>query len=307
MSDPAPQAQRFDEFSFDPADGRLEHEPSGRALALRPQAARLLLALLHARGGVVDRDTLYAAVWDPGTVVDFEAGLAALMRELRQSLDQLAGKAGLLETIPRRGYRLKAAESPPVSPAPAPSQRQARRPQALALIGLLIAALAIAWLAWPRSTPVDEGGMDAGTGAAGSAAGAPLGRTLAVLPFQLYQASAGDKRLELLLADALLAALWQAELDGLQLIGRATLLPYADRDDVAGAVARDLGVDLLIEGNAIEEAGAWQVTARLLHMPAGRVLWSETVEVPASQPMPVRETVERLVRSLAEAWPMLGE
>jgi TolB-like protein len=136
----------------------------------------------------------------------------------------------------------------------------------------------------------------------GAAAAMDVSRTLAVLPFQAYQQPDTAPRLELLLADALLAELWRAELADVVLIGRATLLPYAGREDVAGAVARDLGVGLLIEGSVIRDASGWRVTARLLEMPAGQVLWSATETAPGAGPLPVQEVVERLVGSLEAAW-----
>ena len=288
-------ASRFDDFLFDPADGRLEHLPSGRALTLRPQAARVLLALLASPGDVVARETLFRAVWDPGTVVDFEAGLAALMRELRQALDELGGKAGLLETIPRRGYRLRVQRSSETREAARASPSAADRRRWVAWALVVMAGLIVLGAAWWFYAP--------GPGRADSGATAtPVSRTLAVLPFQAYQQPDTAPRLELLLADALLAELWHAELADVVLIGRATLLPYAGREDVAGAVARDLGVGLLIEGSVVRDAVAWRVTARLLEMPSGRVLWSGTETAPAAAPLPVQAVVERLVASLGAAW-----
>jgi DNA-binding winged helix-turn-helix (wHTH) protein/TolB-like protein len=290
---------RFDEFLFDPADGRLEHVPTGKALTLRPQAARLLLALLAAPGQVVERENLYRAVWDAGTVVDFEAGLAALLRELRQALDQLGGKAGLLETIPRRGYRLRATvpkQDPGRSARHAADGDNRSRwlPWALVALAILVALSVGWWLRAPGPAPVER-----------EATVTDTSRTMAVLPFQAYLQSDNAPRLELLLADAFLAELWRAELADLVLIGRATLLPYAGREDVAGAVAQDLGVGLLIEGSVILDAGGWQVTARLLEMPVGRVLWSDTQVVPSAAPLPVQAVVEQLVANLEEAWPDL--
>jgi DNA-binding winged helix-turn-helix (wHTH) protein/TolB-like protein len=287
----------FDDFSFYPADGRLEHLPSGSSLQLRPQVARLLLALLDAEGGVVAREALYRAIWDQGTVVDFEAGLAALVRELRQALDQLGGQAGLLETIPRRGYRLRSAPAPEVPPTPAgkPAPTLLRRPWLVALVAVLVLASSGWWLASrePEAVP-----------AVAAPAGAGNGSALAVLPFQSYgQPATNGPRLELLLADAFLSELWRAELDGVVLIGRATLMPYGDREDIAPAVARDLGVQLLVEGSLVREGADWLVTARLLAMPGGRVLWSDMARMPVTARPPVAETVTTLATSLAAAWP----
>ncbi len=300
---------QFDQFVFDPADGRLEHLASGTAVTLRPQVARLLLVLLQAPRTVIDRETLYLAIWGKGAVVDFESGLAALARELRQALDQLGGRADLLETVPRRGFRF-GADVRQRDTAPAASQgtpqntpgsttgdslgrapaAARRRPSRWLLLGALAAAMALAWLLarWVNAPPVTSETEE---------------WTLAVLPFErLYEATADAARLELLLADAMLVELWQAQLDGAVLMGRATLLPYQAREDVASAVARDLGVRLLIEGSIVLDGADWQVSARLLEMPAGRVMWSATVEWPGVAELPVRESAGRLVEDLEAAW-----
>jgi DNA-binding winged helix-turn-helix (wHTH) protein/TolB-like protein len=286
---------QFDQFEFDPADGRLQRSDGTESLTLRPQVARLLLALLEAPRAVIGRETLRDAVWDKGAVVDFESGLAAVVRELRQSLEKLGGHAGLLETVPRRGYRLHADVVPATdrgnsdsAPGDRPVKpRTSRRTLIIAAVAVLLVLLAGAawWLRAPGPVPVAEEW------------------TLAVLPFDLFgDAPEGSARIELLMADALLRELWRAELHGVALVGRATLLPYEGREDRAGAVARDLGVSLLIEGSALREGADWMVTARLLQMPDGRILWSESVGWAGVDVLPVGETAARLVESLEREW-----
>jgi DNA-binding winged helix-turn-helix (wHTH) protein/TolB-like protein len=285
---------QFDQFEFDPADGRLQRTDGRDSLTLRPQVARLLLALLEAPRTVIGRETLRDAVWDQGVVVDFESGLAAVVRELRQSLEKLGGHAGLLETVPRRGYRLHADvvamtdRSRSDRAADRPDRpRNARRTLSVAgAAAILVLIVAAAWwLRAPGPAPVAEEW------------------TLAVLPFELFgDAPEGRARVELLMADALLRELWQAELHGVALVGRATLLPYEGREDRAEAVARDLGVSLLIEGSALREGADWTVTARLLQMPGGRIVWSESVGWSGVDVLPVGETAARLVDSLERDW-----
>jgi DNA-binding winged helix-turn-helix (wHTH) protein/TolB-like protein len=299
----------FDQFAFDPADGRLERLDNSAAVTLRPQVASLLRALLEAPHTVIDRESLCRAVWGEGAVVDFDAGLAAIVRELRQALDQLGGRASLLETMPRRGFRFGAdVRREPGSvlegntePRNAGVQEPARHSRRWLLLAALASAMLLAWLIarWVNPPPV-------------APAEDTLGElTLAVLPFErLDDAPANGARLELLLADAMLVQLWQAELEDIALIGRATVLPYGSREDVAGAVARDLGVRLIIEGSIVRDGAEWQVTARLLDMPHGRVAWSETVTWRDLDALPVRDSAVRLVESLGRAWaedPQLAE
>ena len=299
----------FDQFAFDPADGRLERLDNSAAVTLRPQVASLLRALLEAPRTVIDRESLCRAVWGEGAVVDFDAGLAAIVRELRHALDQLGGRASLLETMPRRGFRFGADVRRETDSAPADTtaSRDAGvkgpvlRSRRWLLLAALASAMLLAWLIarWvnpPPAPPAPETSSEL---------------TLAVLPFErLDDAPADGARLELLLADAMLVQLWEAELDGIALIGRATLLPYGSREDVAGAVARDLGVRLIIEGSIVRDGAEWQVTARLLDMPHGRVAWSETVTWRDLDALPVRDSAVRLVESLGRAWaedPQLAE
>ena len=294
---------RFDAFIFDPADGRLEHVPDGRAVQLRPQVSLFLLTLLQSPRTVIDRDRLRRAVWGEHAVVDFESGLAAIVRELRQALDQFGGRAGLLETIPRRGYRLSAdvielgAPGPSAAPTAAAMEaprepRRRRRLPVIVLLGALVIGLGLALLvaavAWWKPAAV---------------APALPGQALAVLPFEYYEGGDVDgRRNGLLLADSLLAALWEAALPDVTLIGRASLLPYQGREDVAAAVAADLGVELLIEGGIARHAGEWQVTARLLRMPGGEVAWSESLAWPERAELPIRDSAALLVESLAQSW-----
>ena len=106
----------------------------------------------------------------------------------------------------------------------------------------------------------------------------------------------------ILLADGILAALWRAELENLELIGRAGMRPYAGREDVVSAVASDLDVDLLIEGSIRFASDDWQVDIRLMQVPPGRVVWSQTVagDDPA---LPTGAVAAELVDQLADDWP----
>jgi len=58
---------------------------------------------------VVSRDELIASLWHAGTFVDTEHGLNTAIRKLRRALRESDRGPALLETAPRRGYRLVAA------------------------------------------------------------------------------------------------------------------------------------------------------------------------------------------------------
>ena len=279
----------FAGLHFHPADGRLARVDGAASTQLRPQVANLLTAFLNQPETLIDREQLYRTVWDEGTVIDFESGLAAVLRELRAELKRLEAPTDLVETVPRRGYRLNTGVRYAATEQPAPeafSRAGRKRLIGLGLAMLLALAAGLFSLRHSAEPPPE-----------------PAGRTLAVLPFSQFGMAAQDpRRLDLLLADRVLVQLWDRQLDGVMLIGRASIAPYTGRDDLAAAVAEDLGIDLLIEGSVVFEDDRVSVSARLLEIPPGRILWSHQVEHEQDEMPPVAELARVLVDSLVAAW-----
>lgn len=283
-------ARRFDNLVFHPDDGRLEHERTARSEHLRPKTARLLECLLDHAGEVVPRETLIESIWGSESVVDFDSGLAALLRELRQALVSVGDNAELVETVPRRGYR--------INTAPSGDRMPRRRPvlwilflAALAIVGLVV-GLGVRWAL------LNEDGQP-------GAESAPF--SLAILPFEVYDAGERmPEHLDLLLADTVLAELLSRPVQGLDLIGRTSLRPYLGREDVAAAAASDLGVDLLIEGSVLAPGGGeWRVEMRLLAVPPGRVVWSTTTAGKEGNTLEVLPIARALASELVADWPRL--
>src|SRR5258707_2621045 len=78
-------------------------------LRLPPQPAKVL-ALLESRAGeIVSREEICGALWGDDVHVDFEAGLNSCIKQVRAAL----GDRGVIETLPKRGYRLKRAQRNP--------------------------------------------------------------------------------------------------------------------------------------------------------------------------------------------------
>jgi Tol biopolymer transport system component len=63
------------------------------------------MALLERPGEVVSRDELRARLWPNNTFVDFEHGLNAAVKRLRDALGESAEKPVFIETLAKRGYR----------------------------------------------------------------------------------------------------------------------------------------------------------------------------------------------------------
>jgi len=81
---------------------------------IRPQLMDMLVCLAARAGKTVSREDLLATVWSGRFVV--ESCVSRCVAELRQALGDSARQPRIIETIPKRGYRLIA----PVVRAPAP-------------------------------------------------------------------------------------------------------------------------------------------------------------------------------------------
>src|SRR5260370_40308270 len=83
-----------------------ELRSNGRNLTLQEQPFEILAALLERPGQLVTRDELTKRLWPSDTFVDFEHSLNKAVNRLREALEDSAEHPRLIETLPRRGYRL---------------------------------------------------------------------------------------------------------------------------------------------------------------------------------------------------------
>ena len=157
---------RFGPFELDPRTGELHG--NGVHVVLSEQPLRLLLALLDRPGQLITRDELRQLLWPDDTFVDFDHGLNAAVRRVRDALGDSADRPRYVETLPRRGYRFvgeieagppagepedsadtrpATTESAPVASAPAVRQKWGRGSTAFLASGILIVIIAASWFA----------------------------------------------------------------------------------------------------------------------------------------------------------------
>ena len=137
-------------------------------IVVEPRVMQVLVALRHARGGVVPKDDLVEACWE-GRMVGEDAINRVLSR-----LRRLAEKTGSfrIETIARVGYRLIAGEdaaraADEATPAPTMDRRHLLKSVAAGGIGAVALAAGGAW--WLASSPSPPAGLSALLDKAGSA------------------------------------------------------------------------------------------------------------------------------------------
>src|SRR5262245_7033192 len=140
---------RFGDLKLDRRTGELWQQ-DGRTV-LPPQLLRLLTMLVEARGSMVTREELRQELWADTTFGDFENGLNAAVKRLREALGDSAIAPRFVETIPRRGYRFIAAleDDEPVYHDYVPWYR--RRRAVAAAFTLLVAITAIGFVSLSQS------------------------------------------------------------------------------------------------------------------------------------------------------------
>ena len=136
---------RFGVFELDLRSRELRK--SGGRLSLQQQPLQLLAVLLERPGELVTRDELRKRLWPDDTFVDFEHGLNAAVKRLRDTLGDSAGSPRFVETVPRRGYRFIAPASVDGAHTSHVGSETAIRPVALSRVRpvwlLLTAGLAV--------------------------------------------------------------------------------------------------------------------------------------------------------------------
>ena len=139
----------FGIFEADLRAGELRRH--GVKIRLQEQPFQVLATLLERRGEIVTREELRSRLWPADTFVDFDHGLNAAVKRLRDALGDSAENPRFIETLARRGYRLlapvngAARETAPL-PHSGPSWRVG-----LAAAVLLLGGVIAGWHAGHRS------------------------------------------------------------------------------------------------------------------------------------------------------------
>ena len=135
---------RFGAFEADLQSKELFKE--GMRVPLANQSFVALATLLERPGQLVSREELRRRLWPDDRVVEFEQGLNAIINRLRDALGAGPGGAGLIETLPRRGYRFIGtlhADQPADKP---PRKRPGGLVIVLCLLVVLVGWIAAVWL-----------------------------------------------------------------------------------------------------------------------------------------------------------------
>jgi Tol biopolymer transport system component/DNA-binding winged helix-turn-helix (wHTH) protein len=154
---------QFGIFEADLRAGELRR--SGSKVRLQDQPFQVLALLLERPGQLVTREELHARLWPADTFVDFDHGLNAAIKRLRDALGDSAENPRFVETLARRGYRFlvpvnRVPQQSISGPQPLPRawQESTTPPQPrrrwrlpLAIAAVLLAGVSAGWHAGHRS------------------------------------------------------------------------------------------------------------------------------------------------------------
>jgi TolB-like protein/DNA-binding winged helix-turn-helix (wHTH) protein/Tfp pilus assembly protein PilF len=268
---PVSQNIHFDAFEVDLRAGELRKH--GIKVRLQEQPFLILQMLLENAGQVVTREDLSKKIWPGDTFVDFDHGLHAAVNRLRQALADSADRPRYIETVARRGYRfignIQATATQPASDSAAKIAATTVRRRiwnswtglfAGFVIAIAIASALVLFNAWGlRSWFLG-----------------PRFRSLAVLPLDNLTSDPAKEYFADGMTEDLITQL--SKLGDLKVISHTSVVQYKGSRKSLPQIARELGVDAVVEGAVQLDKDRVRITAQLVDGSTDQHLWAETYD-----------------------------
>ncbi len=268
----------------------------------------VLLFLVQQRGQLVTREQLVEKIWGKDIHLDTDNSINGAIRKIRQVLKDDPEQPRFIQTITGKGYRFIA----PVVPADiAPVIRPDAEPEALTgtpqapvredsaarfsrrrALGISILATVIVLLgAWGvyRWSPLRPGGRT----------------MLAVLPFENLTGDAGQEYFSDGMTEEMITQLGSLDPEHMGVIARTSVMHYKHDQEKLPQIARELGVQYVLEGSVRRDADRVRITAQLIQMKDQTHLWAreydrETKDVLVLQNEIAREISGEIQTALGE-------
>jgi TolB-like protein/DNA-binding winged helix-turn-helix (wHTH) protein/Tfp pilus assembly protein PilF len=261
---------RFGLFEVDLRAGELRKD--GVKIKLQAQPFQVLVTLLQHAGEVVTREELRRELWPTDTFVDFEHGLNAAVKRLRDALGESAENPIFIETLARRGYRFIApvdlrdvrAVAPPRTLVSLAAEAM-RRPYLLGLAGVAVAILALAAV-------LNWGGNYRWR----TRAGGKVIESLVVLPLENLSRDPEQEYFSDGMTDALTTQL--SKTGALRVVSRTSAMRYKATNKSLPEIAQELNVDGVIEGSVMRSGSRVRIVVQLIRARTDQHLWAETYE-----------------------------
>jgi len=256
---------RFEDFELDP--GSFELRRAGRLVKLERIPLQLLFLLAENRDRLVTREEILLAIWGKDVFVDADNSINTAVRKARQALKEDPENPRFLRTIPGKGYRFTAPVTSSAPPSPVVADLQIGQPSrkrlpkwpvlaALVLVALVTTGLILrSRLTKPPRT-------------------IPKKAMLVVLPFLNLSDDPREDYFADGMTEEMITQLGSLDPQHLGVIARTSSMQYKGAKKGAAQVARELGVDYLLEGSVRRSDQRVRVTAQLIQASDQTHLWA---------------------------------
>lgn len=262
--------------------------PNGESYHLEPKVMDVFVCLAAHGSDLVPRNELLDVVWSESTGSDEQ--LTRAIGELRRVLHDDPGDPMYIETVPKRGYRLIAEVGltddirleNKVDSSESVTQYSGRK-SFLIITAVLITAFA-------ALVAIDVGNVR--NWLLGGAEPVPIS-SIAVLPLSNLSGDPDQQYFTDGMTEALTAEL--GRIKALKVISRTSAMHYKATNKLMPEIARELGVDALLEGSVLRAGDEVRITLQLIHGPTDRHLWSRNFHQDLSNILVLQGEVARII------------
>ena len=278
MEDHSRHLYEFGSFRVNPAERLLLRE--GQPVPLKAKVFDVLLVLIRRSGHLIEKSEIMTAIW-PDSFVE-ESNLTVSVSLLRKALGDDGDEHKYIQTVSGRGYRFLGEVrelGKPKEELAAPPRLRSPRLSVFYSICLILAILLVAVLIARFRKP---SGVQAEI------------HSLAVLPFQFLAPDNAHDYLSLGMADAIITRLGSTG----QIAVRPTsaVVRYANSQSDPVTIGRQQHVDAILTGHLEALSDRTRVTAQLVRVADGALLWAGTFEKSPDQMFALEDAVaERIV------------
>ena len=298
-----------DDIELDPAAYELRRQ--GRAVRLERIPMEILLLLIERRPELVTREQIVERIWGQGVFLDVDNSINGAIRKIRQALRDDSQEPRFIRTITGKGYRFIATpveepasasaastadDAPPPPPSePLPPARDRARfgPVAWGIVAVVtIVAVTVA-------------GYSLRASRVSSAAPAPGGRTmLVVLPFDNLTGDAGQDFFCDGFTEEMITRLGSLDPRQLAVIARTSSMHYKHTRAPLEQLARELGVQYVLEGSIRRDARRVRITAQLIQVQDQTHLWARQYDREDTDVLRIQDEIARAIAE--QIGPFLG-
>jgi len=278
-------------WSIDP--GLNSMSSNGTTVRLEPKVMQVLVCLASQPGEPIAKETILKTVW-PDTFVT-EDVLTRSISELRRVFEDDAREPRVIQTIPKRGYRLMTPVLPVNGHAPAPdvtlggTRWRKRWSFGATVLGLVI-VFGVGLLVLSR-----QGWWQRLRGATSS----QQIQSLAVLPLQNLSDDPSQEYFSDGMTEELITEL--SRISGMKVISRTSVMRYKNTDKSLPEIARELGVDGIVEGSVLRSGGRVRITAQLIYARTDANVWAETYDRDSQDVFGLQEAVASAIANKVKA------